>query len=170
MYFNNCKSLDEAKNLFRELCKKLHPDTSGYDSEKDFVKMYAEFKKIKNNTFDSSKCSDSEKEFNANFDAEKFYNLIKLFDGLENIKISFVGCFIWLEDIVKNATFQQKENIKLIKIEGYNPARFASTKKVWYFSPVDYVQKSKGTHDLEEIKKKYGNNSFVTKSNLKLAS
>ena len=33
-YFINCTTLDEAKNLFKELCKKLHPDTSGITHNK----------------------------------------------------------------------------------------------------------------------------------------
>ena len=39
MYFDNIKTIEEAKNLFRDLCKKLHPDTSGYDSQNEFVKI-----------------------------------------------------------------------------------------------------------------------------------
>jgi hypothetical protein len=46
MYFSNCKTIDQAKNLFRELCLKLHPDTSGADTQNEFIKMYAEFKKF----------------------------------------------------------------------------------------------------------------------------
>jgi len=34
-YFNDCKTLDEAKTMFRKLCLKLHPDTGG--TNKDFI-------------------------------------------------------------------------------------------------------------------------------------
>lgn len=37
-YFENIKTLDEAKNKFRELSKALHPDKPGGDSKK-FVEM-----------------------------------------------------------------------------------------------------------------------------------
>ena len=46
MYFD-VKTIEEAKNKFRDLCKMLHPDTSGYDSQNDFVKMFNEFKAFK---------------------------------------------------------------------------------------------------------------------------
>jgi hypothetical protein len=159
MYFNTIKTIEEAKNLFRDLCKKLHPDTSGYDSNNDFVRMFTEFKKFK----PTEKVEQEE-----NFDASKFYNLLKSFDALENVKLNFVGSFIWLEDIVYNATYTQKDKIKAIVLEGYNTARYAPTKKLWYFSPVDYVQKSKGKKNLEEIKKKYGAHSFNLNETLKI--
>jgi hypothetical protein len=159
MYFDTIKTIEEAKNLFRDLCKKFHPDTSGYDSGNDFIRMFSEFKKFK---------PTDKTDADENFDASKFYDLLKAFDILENIKLNFVGSFIWLEDIATNATYLKKNKIKEILLDGYNNARFAPTKKLWYFSPVDYVQKSKGKKDLEEIKKKYGAHSFNLKSTLKI--
>jgi hypothetical protein len=38
--------------------------------------------------------------------------MIKNFDALEEINISFVGSFIWLEDEIQGATFQQKTILK----------------------------------------------------------
>lgn len=157
MYFESVKTIEQAKNLFRDLCKKLHPDTSGYDSQSDFVKMFNEFKRFKAN--------DSTDE---NFDASKFYDLLKKFDILQDIKINFVGTFIWLEDIKPNSTYLQRNTIKSIIIDGYNNVRFAPTKKLWYFSPIDYIQKSKSNKDFEEIKKTYGTKSFNSKGNLQL--
>ena len=159
MYFQNITNLDEAKNLFRDLCKNLHPDTSGFDSEQEFIKMYSEFRNFKSTVTGAKE---------DNFDADEFYNMLRKFDDLFDIKISFVGSFIWLEDIKKGATYLQKENIKKIKIENYNEVRFAPKKKCWYFSPADYVQKSKPKKDLEEIKSTYGFKSFETKGNLQL--
>jgi hypothetical protein len=160
MYFNNCKTIDEAKALFYELCKKLHPDTSGGDTQSDFIKMYSEFK-----AFKPSQQREGEQPHNA----EQFYNTLKNFDILNNIKVSFVGSFIWLEDIEAGATFFQKEAIKSIKIDGMNPARFASQKKSWYFSPTDYQQKSRSKKDLETIKTVYGCNTFETKGKFQLS-
>lgn len=153
-YFNNCQTIDEAKNLFRELCKKLHPDTSGFDSQTEFIQMFNEFKKFK----PTVKSEDKE-----TFNASKFYDMIKNFDCLNDINISFVGSFIWLEDIAKGATYYQKDLIKAIKLEGYNSARFASVKKSWYFSPLDYSQKAKGKKTLEQIKSTYGCKTFSNK-------
>lgn len=159
MYFDKATTIEQAKNLFRDLCKKLHPDTSGFDSESEFIKMFKEFKKFKPN----------ESTGEENFDASKFFDLVKKFDILQDIKINFVGTFIWLEDIKPNATYLQRKAIKNIILDGFNSVRFAPIKKLWYFSPVDYVQKSKSKKDFEEIKKTYGAQSFNLKGVIELS-
>lgn len=157
-YFNDITTLDQLKNEFRKLSMKLHPDTSGYDSQADFVKMYAEFKNLsKRLKFTTGHKADE------TFDADKFYNRMQHFNGLKDIKVSFVGSFIWLEDEVKGAMYQQKDAIKAIRLDGYNFARWARKKVSWYFSPQDYKQLSKGKKTLEQIKSTYGCNSFKTK-------
>jgi hypothetical protein len=158
-YFTTCKTIDEAKNLFRQLCKELHPDTSGRDSGNEFVKMYAEFKKFK-----PTSQTDQQKQDFETFDASEFYNMIRKFDGLNNIIISFVGSFIWLEDEERGATYFQKDKIKAIEIDGYNPARFASVKKSWYFSPIEYKQSGKSNKTLDTLKTEYGCKTFKAKS------
>lgn len=160
MYFNNCTTLDEAKTLFRELSKKLHPDTSGKDTAQEFIKMFQEFK-----TFKPKQTNENDQHFNA----DDFYNQIKNFDVLNDIQINFVGSFIWLVDIEHGATYFQRESIKSIKIDGYNSPKFASQKKAWYFSPEDYKQKSRSNKSLDELKTVYGCKSFNTKQTFKIA-
>ena len=157
-YFKNVQSLNEAKNLFRKLSIQLHPDTSGYDSQADFIAMYREFE-VLTNTLKFDTGFEADKEFNA----EKFYHIIKKFEKLTDIKISFVGSFIWLEDLKPGAMYRQRKAIKEIKIEGYNNARWAKQKKNWYFSPEDYKQKGKSRKSLEEIKERYGSHEYKTK-------
>lgn len=154
-YFANCQTIDQAKNQFKNLCKKLHPDTSGRDSAAEFIEMYAQFKK-----FRPTQQTEQEKETFHTFNHEQFYDLVKNFDNLENINVSFVGSFVWLEDLIYGATYHQREQIKDINIIGYNKARFASAKKAWYFSPEDYKQKGRTNNSLEELKNKYGCRSF----------
>lgn len=164
-YFNNIKDLNNLKNEFRKLCVKLHPDTSGYNSQSDFIAMHKEFKDLsKRLKFNTGK--ESDKEFNE----DKFYDIVKKFDGLTGITISFVGSFIWLEDAETGAMYKQKDTIKSINIDGYNVARWARKKISWYFSPSDYVQKSKGKKSLSEIKSTYGSNTFATKKSTFLNS
>lgn len=162
-YFKDVKDLNEAKSLFRKLSLKLHPDTSGFNSHNTFVAMLKEFKAVTNKLkFNTG--FEADKDFNA----DKFYNIIKKFDNLTNIKISFVGSFIWLEDISYGAMYEQKEAIKAINIEGYNNARWARQKKNWYFSPIDYKQKGRSNKTLDQIKDTYGANEFKTKQTYNL--
>lgn len=155
-YFNECTTIDEAKGLFNKLVFRLHPDTSGYDSQKDFIRMYDEFKGLRLKDF-------SGKEAGVN--ADELYNLIKLFDGLDGIIISFVGSFIWLE----GDTYSNKDKIKAISIDGMNAPRYASKKKAWYFSPIDYKKKGKKSLGLNEIKELYGTKQFKAKGQYKLS-
>jgi curved DNA-binding protein CbpA len=150
-YFKDCKKLDEAKTLFRKLCLKLHPDTGG--TNKDFIYMFNQFKSFR-----------PLEGFEEPFNAEKFYNNeVKAFDILDDVKVSFVGSFIWLEDNEKGATYRQKDVISSMTIQGKNKARFARLKKVWYFSPEGYKQKAKSGKSLAQIKSKYGSKEYATK-------
>ena len=162
-YFHNIQSLDQAKTLFRKLSIQLHPDTSGYDSQQEFVRMYNEFKQV-SNTLKFETGFDADKDFNA----ERFYNIIKKFEALADIQINFVGSFIWLTDIRYGAMYEQKDSIKAIKIEGYNNARWAKKKKSWYFSPEDYKSKGRSQKNLEELKEKYGAKEFKTKQTFQI--
>jgi hypothetical protein len=171
MYFNDCKTLDEAKNLFRDLCKKLHPDTSGRGnaSQADFIRMFKEFKAFRPRAAKDQKEHNSNKDFNA----DEFYNLIRKFDGLEGIQVNFVGTWIWLEDIVQGSTKAQKEAIKAIKIDGYNKAFFNRKRLVWQFSPVlkegekRRFSKNKTT---EQVKQTWGCKSFNVEGRAKLTA
>lgn len=154
-YFKECTTIDEAKNLFNKLAFELHPDTSNYNSQSDFIRMYNEFKSLKLKGFDG-------KETTANVD--ELYNLVKLFDGLEGVIVSFVGSFIWLE----GDTYSNKDKIKAISIDGMNAPRYASKKKSWYFSPIDYKKKGKKSLGLNEIKDLYGSKQFTAKGRYKL--
>ena len=154
-YFKDCKTIDDAKNLFNKLVFKFHPDTSGYNSQAEFIAMYKDFKAFKPTLKDSE---------SNDFNAEDFYNLVQSFAHLQDVTITFVGSFIWIEDFIEGATKAQKESIKAIKIEGYNPARFAFKRLKWYFSPLDYSQKFKSKKTFEQIKSTYGAKTFVKQS------
>lgn len=160
MYFD-VKTIEEAKNKFRDLCKMLHPETSGYDSQSDFVKMFNEFKAFKPSV--TTKVEDQ-----TIFDADEFYNLLKHFDVLKNVKINFVGTFIWLEDLEPKATYNQREQIKSIVLEGFNTVRFAPVRKLWYFSPEEYKQRKKSKKSFEQIKERWGTTSFQMNTTLTL--
>jgi hypothetical protein len=160
-HFKNCKTLDQAKNEFRNLCKALHPDTSGYDSQSDFIRMYTDFQSFR---------PTETKQGDENFNTDKFYDLVRKFEHLRDISISFVGSFVWLEDDAPSAMYEQKEAIKAITIDGYNFARWAGKKKNWYFSPQDYKQKSKSRKTLGEIKATYGSSTFKMQGSKQLGA
>ena len=151
-YFLNVSNSNELKSLYRKLCSELHPDKGGKAS--DFIAMMNEYNSIKD-----SFNNDNEAE---NLNAKQFYNLLQQLEKLTNIRIEFIGSFIWLFDEVEGSMYQQKEIIKSLVFDGYNSARWAKVKKSWYFSPADYKSKGKAI-DLLKIKSKYGVQSFQSK-------
>mgnify|MGYP006395128087 CR=1 FL=1 len=154
-YFRDCTTLDSAKNLFRKLSFELHPDTSGSDTEQDFIIMFKQFKAFRPS-------SEFYRENDDKFNADVFYNTVKRFESLQNTLISFIGSFIWLEDQkgYEGATKSQKEEIKKILIEGMNPPRFASKRKKWFYSPLGYKQKINSKKTFEEIKSTWGSKTY----------
>ena len=156
-YFSGVKNANELKSLYRKLCNELHPDKGGKAS--DFIAMMDEYNSLKD-----SFNNENESE---NLNAEQFYNLLQQLEKLTNIRIEFIGSFIWLFDEVEGSMYQQKEMIKGFIFDNYNSARWAKVKKSWYFSPADYKSKGKAV-DLNLIKTKYGVKSFQSKGILKI--
>ena len=162
-YFNTCKTLDDAKNLFKKLCFDLHPDTSNKDSQSDFIQMFAQFKAFKPS-------ADHAREEDKNFNAESFYNIVQRFNILNSVLVTFIGSFIWLEDQpgAEGSTKAQKETIKSIILEGYNAPKFAFKRLKWYYSPEGYRQKFSSKKTFEEIKKTWGSQSYKPRETHKL--
>ena len=156
-YFLGVKNANELKSLYRKLCNELHPDKGG--KAINFITMMNEYNSIKD-----SFNNETEGE---NINAEQFYNLLQQLEKLTNIRIEFIGSFIWLFDEVEGSMYEQKDMIKSFVFEGYNSARWAKVKKSWYFSPADYKSRGKAI-DLLKIKSKYGVQSFQSKGILKI--
>ena len=153
-YFQDCKTIDEAKNLFKKLCFDLHPDhNKSHSAHADFISMREQYE-----NFEPSEG----RERNATDKADTLYNIVKQFETLDNVLISFVGSFIWLEDAPGHAgsTKAQKEGIKKILLEGYNSPRFAFKRLKWYYSPAGYKQKFRSKKTFEEIKNTWGSKTY----------
>ena len=151
-YFLGVKNANELKSLYRKLCNELHPDKGG--KAINFITMMNEYNSIKD-----SFNNETEGE---NINAEQFYNLLQQLEKLTNVRIEYIGSFMWLFDEVEGSMYEQKDMIKSFVFEGYNSARWAKVKKSWYFSPADYKSKGKAI-DLLKIKSKYGVQSFQSK-------
>ena len=153
--FKDCRNWDEAKTLFRKLSKTMHPDWGG--THEQFIELVKQFENF-TPTF-----SEDNKFANADFDKRKFADIIEILKDLDDVTISFIGTFIWIE----GNTYSQKDKIKAVKLQGYNSARYASKKKAWYFSPIDYKKKSKKLYHMEDIIEIFGSQSY-TQNTLKL--
>ena len=158
-YFNDCKTIDEAKNRFKKLCFQLHPDHSeSPTAHADFINMMREYNNFK---------PIEGRERSAADEGDTLYNTVKRFEALTGVLISFVGDFIWLEDepSAPGATKEQKEDIKKILLDGYNVPRFSGKRLKWYYSPQGYKQKFRSNKTFEEIKKTWGSKTYKPEAN-----
>jgi hypothetical protein len=152
-YFENCTSLDQAKEIFKNLSFEFHPDVSGYDSTADFQELLNQFDKFK----------PSKEKFDGEFEqwnAAEYAAIIDQLLQIEEITISVCGSFIWLS----GNTYPVKDQIKAVETGESMSRHFAPKKKQWYFKPADYkIQNFGKTMEFEQIKNKYGEQKVTRK-------
>jgi proteasome lid subunit RPN8/RPN11 len=153
-YFINCETLDAAKLEYRKLVFHLHPDTSGYDSKADFQDMQNQFEAFTPKT----EKFEGEKE---NWSASHYMAIIEDLMQIKGIIIEVIGSFIWLS----GETYPVKDRIKAIENESFKKAQFSSTKKMWFFSPIDYKQFTKSDLTIEQLRDKYGTQTYSYQDN-----
>lgn len=154
-YFSDCKTLDEAKSLYFDLAKKLHPDMGG--SSESFQNLNSQFHSFKPST----------EKFSGEFEKWMPENYIKIVESLmriSGITITICGSWIWLGGETKAV----KEEIKAIPAFelGFNRG-FSKDKSMWYFSPVGYRKKSKRELSFDEIQNWYGSEEIKSRSTVK---
>lgn len=161
-FFQNCTTIDEAKKLYFELAKKLHPDKN---LDKDTTKMFQDL----NNQFEAFRPKAGKEKYKneASEHRPKDYiyvinELIKLMEIEPNLQISINGSFIWvsgntysvksqIKGILKNSDGTEKYPEHMLKVG------FARKKMQWYFSPKTYKKRSKRVLSFDQIKDLYGN-------------
>lgn len=145
--FKNITGINEAKNIYKTLAKKLHPDVGGSDEEfKILNNVYNDF--IEHKIYFSN-------ESKVDLELEKIISLILHY---ENITIELVGSWIWISGDTKEI----KEKLKEL---GF---KWASKKKMWFYG--EMKGRNPKEKSMEEIKSKYGSKTFNSKDKKKLAS
>jgi len=156
-YFEDCSSLDEAKQLYKELVFQLHPDTSGRDSKAEFQAMQNEFEAFRPGA----------EKFKGEFeqwDAQEYSELIQQLMKIPNITIEVCGSWIWLAGDTKPV----KELIKAVDTGEKMKRGFSRKKKKWHFSPKGYRKWGKRELSFEEIKNRYGYRPAASKGKLQV--
>lgn len=144
--FKNVTGINEAKKVYKTLAKKLHPDVGGSDEEfKVLNAVYNDFIEHKIYFSNDSKID---------IELEKIISKILHF---ENITIELVGSWIWISGDTKNI----KDKLKEL---GF---KWASKKKMWYYG--EMKSKNPNPKSMDEIKSKYGSQTFKDKEKNKIA-
>ena len=140
-WFSTCRTIDDAKKLFRSLAKQYHPDITGEDTTAIMQQINAEFDEI---------CrilqSGAETATQTNAAAD-YRNIVVELLKIRDITIELVGSWIWISGNTK----QNKDALKALG------ARWSSGKKAWYIKPNTCVGYRRGTGgNLQHLRDKYG--------------
>ena len=156
-YFDNCKEINQAKKLFRELCFKLHPDTGG--KHQDFIEMNKQFQEFINNFkfyYDNTgKKSQSQQDFIN----DMLKDIIQQIIFFDNCKIEIIGSWVW----ISGGTYTYKEQLKDLKFW------YSRKKQAWYYNGTKTKRKIRGRYTLEQIRNMHGCYEIENQCRLQLA-
>jgi curved DNA-binding protein CbpA len=144
-YFKNCLNLDEAKKLYFDLAKKLHPDKGGNTA--DFQELANEFEKF-------TPTPENEKfkgEFNQ-WNAREYAHIIEELIKIPDIIIEICGSFIW----IGGETKKYVDQIKAINTGDSYKRGWSNEKVKWKFFPSSYRKFNKMKFSMNQIRSRYG--------------
>ena len=144
--FKGLEGINEAKKVYKELAKKLHPDMGG-DTE-DFKAL----NEIYNDFIEHGLIFDEESEID--LELEKIISKILHY---ENIIIEVVGSWIW----ISGDTREIKSHLKEL---GF---KWAKKKVMWFYG--EMKSRNPKTKSMDDIKAKYGFTTVQTKGTVKIA-
>ena len=145
--FKGVEGINEAKKIYKNLAKKLHPDVGGSEEEfKILNSVYTDL--IEHKIYFSN-------DIKIDIELEKIISLILHF---ENITIELVGSWVW----VSGDTKEIKDKLKEL---GF---KWASKKKMWFYG--EMKGRNPQEKSMEEIKSKYGSETLKSNDKKKIAS
>ena len=166
-YFNKCRTIEDVKETFRDLAKKLHPDNGG-DAEQ-FKRMMQEytaaFKRLKNvhrkaEKADQKTETKEENHFFYDEDPEQFADIISKVVHLDGVEIEIVGSWIWLS----GNTYAHKDTIKAA---GFF---FSSKHKKWYWNGSTKKSRKHSKLTYEQVKDIHGSRTVKTAAQARLTA
>ena len=146
--FKGIEGINEAKKIYKQLAKKLHPDVGG--SDELFKMLNSIYTNILENGIYFSN------EFKFDLEIEKIISQILHY---ENILIEVVGSWIWLSGDTKEIKDKLKDDL------GF---KWASKKKMWFYG--EMKGRNPQEKSMEEIKSKYGSETLKSKEKKEIAS
>ncbi|RXJ93763.1 hypothetical protein CRV00_09890 [Malaciobacter molluscorum] len=145
--FKGIEGINEAKKIYKQLAKKLHPDVGGSDE------LFKMLNSIYNHILENGIYFSNESKFD--LELEKVISQILHY---ENLIIEVVGSWIWLSGDTKTI----KDKLKELNF------KWASKKKMWYYG--EMKGRNPKEKSLEEIKSKYGCETVRIKEKEKLSN
>lgn len=160
-YFKNCKTIEDVKETYRKLAKKLHPDCGG--NAEEFKKMSAEYTTAYNrfeNVHRDQKTDQTKKTEYREYTADEFADIINKVIHLDGIEIEIVGHWVWLS----GNTYPHRETIKAA---GFF---FSSKHKKWYWNGGTKKSKKHSKLTFEQVKDIHGSKTVKTAKQARLTA
>lgn len=142
-WFQDCKTLDEIKAVYRKLAFEFHPDTGG--STAMMQALNTEYAYATARMVNGANLSQEETEKEMRF-SEEYRAIIEQIVHLPGIVIELVGMWLW----VTGNTKPVHKELKAAHLF------YATKKKAWYYRSEQYRVKRGGKKSLDEIRSKYG--------------
>jgi hypothetical protein len=141
-YFNNCRTIDEVKAMYKQLAKENHPDCGGDTATMQAINSEYAFACAKILRGENLSTEDAEEQIRL---SEEYRKVIESIINLPGIIIELVANWIW----VTGNTYPVKKQLKDAGLY------FASKKLAWYYRGEEF--KTTGSKkSLDEIRAKYG--------------
>lgn len=165
-FFAGCRTAEDAKKRYRELCREYHPDISTNpdatcimaEINAEWEKVWPRYKDI-HQTAEGKTYTETREDRKSTETAGEFAELIARLVVLDGIAVELVGCWVW----VSGNTFPHRDTLKALGFQ------WASKKRMWAYHKEPYKRHSKKELPMDEIKSKYGYTRFAGVDQLKLA-
>ena len=173
-WFKGCTTAEAVKKMYRDLCKAYHPDLHPGEANEAAMKeinaeydiAWARYKNVHGTAGNNGKgnfTADTENAAENHRTADEapdgFKDIINSIIGCDGIDIDLVGSWVW----VTGNTYIHRETLKGA---GF---KWAGKKQAWYWHPADEGARRHSKLSLDEIKQKYGCETFTGKAQPKLA-
>lgn len=146
-FFQNCRTAEDGKKLYRELARKYHPDNGG-DAE-IFKAMMTEFSTWFERYKDVHAGTNAEPGKRAKQSTEsvhRFMGVINKIVSIPNLEIEICGTWLWLS----GNTYPYRDTLKAA---GF---RWSKSKKRWYWTEEEFTGKYRARKTMAQIRMAYG--------------
>lgn len=146
-YFKDCRTIEEVKQAFKDLVKRLHPDNGGNEEEfKTMMQDYNTAFNLYKNIHTNAAGETYESERKTTETPEQFAEIINKVIFMEGVKIEIIGSWVWLSG--NTMIFKDQ-----IKAAGF---WWSKSKKAWYYTGEKEHQKRRGHYSMSGLRDKWG--------------